>query len=66
MTKKLLLVVAITIIVGSVGWSVAMPTPSQEGWERAQLKVLKRLFRTRWRRCFPRISRELEGPGSGC
>ena len=41
MTKKLLLVVAITIIVCSVGWSVAMPTPSQEGWERAQLKVLK-------------------------
>ena len=41
MTKKLLLVVAITIIVSSVGWSVARPSPSQEGWERAQLKVLK-------------------------
>ena len=41
MTKKLLLVVAITIIVCSVGWSVAVPTASQEGWERAQLKVLK-------------------------
>jgi len=40
MTKKLLLVIAITIIVCTVGWSGARPLPSPD-WEEAQLKVLK-------------------------
>ena len=42
MTKRLFLVVAITIIVCTVGWSAARPLPPQEeGWQRVQLKVLK-------------------------
>jgi hypothetical protein len=41
MTKNLLLVIAMIIIVCTVGWSMAVPLPSQEGWETAQLKVLR-------------------------
>ena len=40
MTKKLLLVVTITIIAGTIGWGVAVPLASPET-ERAQLKVVK-------------------------
>jgi len=40
MTKKLLLVVTITIIAGTVGWSVAVPLASPET-QRAQLQVVK-------------------------
>jgi hypothetical protein len=40
MTKKLLLVVAITIMVCTVGWSGARQLPAQEHW-REKLKVLK-------------------------
>ena len=40
MTKKLLLVVTITIIAGTVGWGVAVPLASPET-QRAQLKVVK-------------------------
>ena len=40
MTRKLLLVVAITIIVCTVGWSGARPLPPQDHW-RESLKVLK-------------------------
>jgi len=40
MTKKLLLVIAITIIVCNMGWSGASPLPTQDHW-REQLKVLR-------------------------
>jgi hypothetical protein len=40
MTKKLLLMVAVTIIVCTVGWSGASPLPPQDHW-REQLKVLR-------------------------
>ena len=40
MTKKLLLVIAITIIVCNMGWSGASPLPPQDHW-REQLKVLR-------------------------
>ena len=40
MTKKLLLVLAITIIAGTVCWSVAVPLASPET-QREQLKVVK-------------------------
>jgi hypothetical protein len=41
MTKKLLLVIAITVIVCNVGWSGANPLIPQRGWERVDLKVQK-------------------------
>jgi hypothetical protein len=40
MTKKLLLVVAVTFVICTVGWSGARPLTPQEGW-REKLKVLK-------------------------
>ena len=40
MTKKPLLVIAITIIVCNMGWSGASPLPPQDHW-REQLKILR-------------------------
>jgi hypothetical protein len=41
MTKKLFLVIAITIIVCTVGWSGTKPVSPQPGWEVVDLKVVK-------------------------
>ena len=41
MTKKALLVFAMTILLCAFGWSVARPPTPEEGWENAQLQVLK-------------------------
>ena len=41
MTKKALLVFAMTILLCAFGWSVARPPTPEEGWGNAQLQVLK-------------------------
>ncbi|HEY8186796.1 MAG TPA: hypothetical protein VIF64_12030 [Pyrinomonadaceae bacterium] len=41
MRKKALLGAAVTILLCAVGWTAARPFTQKEGWERAELRVLK-------------------------